>query len=425
MVMIGSILMNYLWGLLVDKYRKSRGIKILLGIAVGSNLLILFIFKYLNFTVETFGKVFGTRIQITEILLPIGVSFFTFQAISYVVDIYREQGEVQKNPLNVGLYISFFPQLVAGPIVRYDTIAKQLAERQETVSDFEMGINRFLTGFCKKVLLANTFANIADIAFNDAWKGYALGADFAWVAAIAYSFQILFDFSGYSDMAIGLGKMFGFHFLENFNYPYAAESITDFWRRWHISLGSWFRDYVYIPLGGSRVKNCRLWINLFVVWLLTGIWHGANWTFILWGIFYFVLLSLEKVFDFHKKLKGFWMKTGYRIVTLLAVVFGWIIFRCETLGTILRYVKSMLGIGAYGLHDSRVIFYIKEYWAFWLVAVILCIPIPKKFSVMLDNNQRCSSILGLSGRIVRLGLFLISISYLILNDYNPFIYFNF
>lgn len=425
LVMLGSIGLNYVWGLLVDKFRDSKGIKAILAVAVASNLIVLFIVKYLNFTVSIVHSVFGEIFTIPQILLPIGVSFYTFQAISYVIDVYRKDGEVQKNPLNVGLYIAFFPQLVAGPIVRYDTVAKQLTGRKETVADFAAGIERFLVGFCKKILIANTLAVVADASFESARMGFDLGADFAWLGALAYSFQIFFDFSAYSDMAIGLGKMFGFHFNENFNYPYAANSVADFWRRWHISLGSWFRDYVYIPMGGSRVKMGRLVWNTFVVWMLTGIWHGANWTFILWGFMYFVLIAFEKVTGLPKKLKSVWAKGIYRVGTLLAVLFGWIIFRSATPGTVIRYVKAMLGLGQGGLHDDRVILYLSENWLFWIAAILLSIPMYAGIKAWVAKHPKLESVWAVIKPFALVGLALITVSYLVINAYNPFIYFNF
>ncbi len=424
-VMLGSILMNYVWGVTVDRYRDTKGIKWLLGMAVGSNLLILFIFKYLNFSVGIVNSVLGDVLKVPGILLPIGISFFTFQAISYVLDVYYKRGEVQKNPLNVGLYISFFPQLVAGPIVRYDTVAKQLQERKETIECFATGVERFMIGFCKKVLLSNTFAQIADVTFEVVASGTNIGADLAWLGAFAYSLQILFDFSGYSDMAIGLGKMFGFCFNENFNYPYVADSVTDFWRRWHISLGSWFRDYVYIPLGGSRVGKGRLVFNLFVVWFLTGVWHGANWTFILWGLFYFVLLTFEKLTGLPKRLNALWMKVSYRVVTLLAIVGGWVIFRSETWQDGYRYVRMLMGLGERGLHDTRVLFYLREYWIYWIVGVILCIPLNNGWQRLCARYIGLQKLSDVLKPILLTSLFCIAITYLIVSDYNPFIYFNF
>ena len=288
LLMLLSIVVNWGLGLLVDRYRAQPGERAALVMTVVYNLGVLFLFKYLNFTVDNLNLLFRTDIRMPQIALPVGISFYTFQAMSYVLDVHRGKGEAQKNPLNVGLYIALFPQLIAGPIVRYETVAWQIGHRQETLHGFYEGILRFIVGLGKKILLANTLALGADACFGTiAERNLSFGA--AWLGAVFYSLQILFDFSGYSDMAIGLGKMFGFEFLENFNYPYISRTVTEFWRRWHISLSSWFRDYVYIPLGGSRVSSrARHIFNLFVVWLLTGIWHGANWTFILWGLMYFV-----------------------------------------------------------------------------------------------------------------------------------------
>lgn len=289
--MIASIFINWLFGLLVSKSRENKTrSKLIIAVDVIFNLAILYVFKYLTFTGSIIDRLFNTDLSIPDIALPIGISFFTFQAMSYVIDVYRQKGEVQTNILYVGLYISFFPQLIAGPIVRYETVADEIKNRKETADDFFNGFARFIVGLAKKVLLANSFALVADAAFG---SGDELSAAFAWLGAIAYTMQIFFDFSGYSDMAIGLGMMFGFHFLENFNYPYMSTSISEFWRRWHISLGSWFRDYLYFPLGGSRVSKGRNVFNLFVVWSLTGLWHGANFTFIAWGLMYFVLIAME------------------------------------------------------------------------------------------------------------------------------------
>ena len=424
-IMLGSILLNYIFGIAIDKYRDSKGVKWLLAVAVGSNLLVLFIFKYLSFSVGIVNSILGDVLKVPGILLPIGISFFTFQAISYVVDVYYKRGEVQTNPLNVGLYIAFFPQLVAGPIVRYDTVSKQIKERKETIEYFAIGVERFMIGFCKKVFLSNTFAQIADVTFETVAGGPNIGADLAWLGAIAYSLQILFDFSGYSDMAIGLGKMFGFHFNENFNYPYAAASVSDFWRRWHISLSSWFRDYVYIPLGGSRVSRGRLVFNLFVVWSLTGVWHGANWTFILWGLFYFVLLTFEKLTGLPKCLKKTWMRVSYRILTLLMIVGGWILFRSATWQDGYRYFRMLVGLGERGLHDTRVVFYLREYWIFWVAGIVLCIPLKDYWNRLCERYSVLSKVWGVLKPFLLTGVFVISITYLIVNDYNPFIYFNF
>jgi alginate O-acetyltransferase complex protein AlgI len=303
LVMLLSIAGNWAFGLLIDHYREyCRTAKILLTTMLLFNFGILFIFKYLVFTLININDFFGTHFFIPSIVLPIGISFFTFQAVSYVLDVYRKDTEVQRNILHTGLYIALFPQLIAGPIVRYKTVANQIMNRRENFSDFSAGCCRFIGGFAKKMLLANSFAVVADKAFS--MPVSEMSVFFAWLGALAYTFQIYYDFSGYSDMAIGLGKMFGFHFPENFNHPYVALSVSDFWRRWHISLSSWFRDYVYFPMGGSRVKTkSRLVFNLLTVWCLTGIWHGANWTFFFWGFFYFVLLTVEKLTNFDRRLR--------------------------------------------------------------------------------------------------------------------------
>ncbi len=293
LVMLGSILANYGFGLWVDACKRAgRTCAPPLVTALAVNLGILFVFKYLTFTLGILNRL-GAAFAIPGIELPIGISFFTFQALSYVLDVHRDRGEVQRSPLKVVLYISFFPQLIAGPIVKYETVAQQIDHRKETWADFSAGCSRFIVGLGKKVLLSNQLAVVADRAFG---LGDGLSASFAWLGALCYTLQIYYDFSGYSDMAIGLGKMFGFHFLENFNYPYISRSITEFWRRWHISLSTWFRDYVYIPLGGNRVKKSRWIRNILVVWALTGFWHGAQWNFLFWGLYYGLLLLAEKLF---------------------------------------------------------------------------------------------------------------------------------
>lgn len=284
--------MNYLFGLRV--YYSLNRKKSWLVISIIFNLIILGIFKYTNFFVDNLNNLFGLNIQIMKIALPLGISFFTFQTMSYVIDVYRGDGRVQKNLLDLALYISLFPQLVAGPIVRYQTVDEQITERTHTIDKFAIGIQRFIYGLSKKVILSNQLGLIADGVFNKSFNDLSVLE--AWIGIIAYSLQIFFDFSGYSDMAIGLGKMFGFEFLENFNYPYISQSVSEFWRRWHISLGSWFRDYVYIPLGGSRVLKPKFYRNLFIVWFLTGFWHGASWNFIIWGLYFGIWIALEKAF---------------------------------------------------------------------------------------------------------------------------------
>ena len=332
--------------------------------------------------------------------------------MSYLIDVYRGTGIAQKNPLYVGLYISFFPQLIAGPIVRYETVADQIDNRQESYELFSEGTARFIFGLSKKVILANSLAIIADAAFGNVSPAFSL----AWLGAIAYALQIFFDFSGYSDMAIGLGKMFGFKFYENFNYPYTSKSISEFWRRWHISMGTWFRDYIYFPLGGSRVKKSRMILNLFIVWLLTGLWHGANWTFIIWGVYYFFIITTEKLIGVEKKKIP---KVLGVIYTLLLVLFGWVLFRSENISYAFTYFKSMFSF-ADGGWDVTII-YIKENIFILLFAIIACLPISLWCGKIVKNEY-----VKLSVKLfVLIILALVSVTYIIKGTYNPFIYFNF
>lgn len=419
LIMILSIIVNYLFGLLVDKFRASKTkSRLVIALTVVFNLGVLYIFKYLMFTIENINSITGLHLSVPNIVLPIGISFFTFQAMSYVIDVYREKGEAQKNPLNVGLYISFFPQLIAGPIVRYETVAYQIKHREESFEKFSEGVCRFIIGLAKKVLLANTMAVVADYAFD--MPNSELTVVMAWVGAIAYTFQIFFDFGGYSDMAIGLGKMFGFEFLENFNYPYISLSVSEFWRRWHMSLGTWFRDYVYFPLGGSRVKSkARLVFNLFVVWSLTGIWHGANWTFLCWGLMYFVLLTIEKLIGWEKKYPDK-MKILRRIYTLFFVVMGWVLFRADSIGDAGAYFATMFGGG--NLIDDATIYYALNYIVYFVIAILVSTPIFKNISAKINGNNPVVVAVSTVGLFV---LLVVSVSYIVKGAYNPFIYFNF
>jgi alginate O-acetyltransferase complex protein AlgI len=439
LVMIGSIIANYYFGLAVGNNRKDRTrSKILIAAMLGVNLGILYIFKYLVFTLANCNRIFDLGLKVPEIILPIGISFFTFQGISYVLDIYRGVGQVQRNPLYTGLYISLFPQLIAGPIVRYETVAQQIESRKENLSDFSTGVCRFIAGLSKKVLVANPMAVIADKAF--AMQGSELSVSFAWLGAIAYAFQIYYDFSGYSDMAIGLGRMFGFHYLENFNYPYISKSVTEFWRRWHISLSTWFRDYVYYPLGGSRVSTrSRLIFNLFVVWLLTGIWHGANWTFFAWGLFYFFLLSIEKLTGFSKLVqKPQWTAAGH-IYMVSATLFGWVLFRSDSIGYSAFYFKAMFGFNGNPLFDNLTYLYCTENIFYLFFAFVFSFPVANLVRRYMLNNMygaatgfRAQSVILISNILYFFiyPLFyvlslIICISYIVIGTHNPFIYFNF
>ena len=392
-IMLASIFANWFISLVMSKSSRK---KLWLVLAISLDVVLLGVFKYAGFITENLGL---TRVNIA---LPIGISFFTFQMMSYVFDVYYGKAEAQRNPLYVALYISFFPQLIAGPIVRYSQINSEITERHENFDDFSEGVKYFIYGLGKKVLIANFVAQVADNVFNALINPSVLTS---WLGALSYTLQIYYDFSGYSDMAIGLGLMFGFHFEKNFNYPYIASSVTDFWRRWHISLSTWFRDYVYIPLGGNRVSRSRELFNLFVVWLLTGIWHGANWTFILWGLFYFVLLVIERQTA---------IKPGH-VLTFLAAMTSWVIFRSPTVSGGLGFLASMLGLSSNALYDGGAIMYIKGSWSVIAFGVIGMFPMMRNFF------ERHSVIESLWLCLV----FVISSLEIISSSYNPFIYFNF
>lgn len=424
MVMIYSILLNYIAGLAVHTLQGRKfPQKIVMCIVVVMNLAVLFHYKYQNFALNNLNSLFGTSFKLMDIVLPIGISFFTFQAMSYVIDVYRGKVNVQKNPVYLGLYISFFPQLIAGPIVRYETIEKQICNRTEDIDKFSKGMCRFVVGLGKKVLLANNLAIAADFAFqNLPGGGYSSSVASVWLGAIAYTLQIYFDFSGYSDMAIGLGQVFGFEFEENFNYPYISSSITDFWRRWHISLSTWFRDYVYIPLGGNRCTKSRQIYNLVVVWLLTGIWHGANWTYISWGLFYFFLLVAEKLWIKPEQFKKASVKSAYAVFTLVAVVFAWVLFRSQNIGDAMSYWGKMVGIGVSGFYDGTTVMLVKEFGIFFLCAIAACIPLKTMIKIKNAVMQKVLSCVAVAAYVV---ILLISTIYIINGTYNPFIYFNF
>ncbi len=422
LVMLASIAANYGFGLWAAR-DGGRGARAPLIAAAAVNLGLLFVFKYLTFTLATLNRL-GGQLVVPVIELPIGISFFTFQALSYVLDVYRGRGSVQTNPLKVGLYISFFPQLIAGPIVKYETVAEQIDRRRESWADFSAGACRFLAGLGKKVLIANQLAVVADRAFTLS-GGWAASAGMAWLGAVCYTLQIYYDFSGYSDMAIGLGRMFGFHFLENFNYPYLSQSITEFWRRWHISLSTWFRDYVYFPLGGSRVGSAGAHIrNLFVVWLLTGIWHGANWTFLCWGLFYFVLLVLEK----YARLGRGWPAGLKWLFTMAMVNFGWVLFRADHLGAAARYIRDMLLLGPGPLWDGAAALALRENALVLLAAVVFAAPVAGWVKGKLYGGPRLNKAAPLwdvGYALLLAAVFLVSASFLVKGTYNPFIYFNF
>lgn len=424
LLMVICIVINYIGGLLIAHYKDRKKLRkwFLAGVVIG-NLSLLGWFKYSGFVVKNINYILRTTLNVPNIVLPIGISFFIFQGLSYVLDVYMEKAKVQKNLLNVGLYVAFFPQLVAGPIVRYQTIAEQIDLREETEAFFAEGVARFVKGLAKKVLLANQFGLIADKAFSMPADHIAVG--FAWLGAIGYMLQIYYDFSGYSDMAIGLGKMFGFHFEENFNAPYLAKSVSDFWRRWHISLGTWFRDYVYFPLGGSRVASkTRLVYNLFIVWFLTGLWHGANWTFISWGLYFFLLIAIEKLFNLEAFLKK--SKVIGHVYLLLTVLVGWVMFKSESIYYAFDYFKSMMGLNSKILLGGLGKLYWTENVLIIMIGILGCLPISKwlhSFKWMKENKY--TGLRQFSSIVLGIGLMAIAVSYLVKNSYNPFIYFNF
>ena len=419
-VMLGSIVFNYLAALAVAHLRTGKAARLALGVSIAGNLAVIGLWKYANFFTATLRGWFPSlqgMIPQTSFVLPIGISFFTFQAMSYVVDVYRGDVKVQRNPFKLALYIALFPQLIAGPIVRYSTVCEQIECRRTTLDMFARGIMRFLYGFNKKMLLANLFAVVADKAFGMSDPGCCM----AWLGAICYTLQIYFDFSGYSDMAIGLGMVFGFRFLENFDYPYISRTVTEFWRRWHMSLGTWFRDYVYFPLGGSRVGTLKLIFNLAVVWTLTGVWHGANWTFILWGALYGVLITVEKLFSLPRRVdENVLLQTGYRIFTLFAVVLGWVLFRAENLSSAGGYLKAMF-CGSVGSTPDLAAYQFGEIALVMAVGICLSTPLVRDFR---NRFERSGAVAALDG-FVQLALFACGVSYLVISSYNPFIYFNF
>lgn len=420
LVMLASILANYLFGYCIGKAQASgRTGKALLALSVAVNLGGLVFFKYVPFMTENINRLFGTAMAIPEIVMPIGISFFTFQAMSYVFDVYKKTVAVQKNPLNVALYVSMFPQLIAGPIVRYETIANEIQKRETNVSKFSEGVIRFVYGFAKKVVLANAMGKIADAVFSQP-VGQLSGA-VAWVGALAYSFQIFYDFSGYSDMGIGLGRMFGFTFLENFDFPYISKSITEFWRRWHISLGTWFRDYLYIPLGGNRAGAARQVFNLFVVWLLTGFWHGAAWNFVVWGLFYFIILTAEK---FLLKKTGF-KNPLFHLYALLLIVVGWVIFRSESMSYAFGYLGRMFSPAAFGAGGGEAVYYLREYLPEWILAAVFSVPAGRALSGVASRLKQGQAVCETARLVFLFAVFLIAILFLVNSTFNPFIYFRF
>ena len=409
-LMLLSIAINYVGGLLCGRRRRWA-----LVLTMAVNLGLLGWFKYAGFVGENL-QALGLPLSVPEVVLPIGISFFTFQGMSYVIDVYRGDTPPAKNPLQVALYIALFPQLVAGPIVRYTTVAEELVSRRETFDDFAAGALRFSFGLAKKMLLANNLSLMADEAFSTA----PIGAAAAWLGAIAYTGQIYFDFSGYSDMAIGLGRMFGFHFEENFNYPYLSKSVTEFWRRWHMSLSGWFRDYVYIPLGGSRAGTAKQVRNILLVWTLTGLWHGAAWNFLLWGLYFGVLLLGEK-FWWGKALERAPSPLRH-LYAMVIVVLGWVLFRCEGLAAVGSYLGAMVGLSGAGW--GQALYFLRQYGVFLAVGVVASLPVKDALRAALQR-RKAERTIQWGSALAGLGLLGLSFLQLISSTANPFIYYRF
>lgn len=418
LIIIASILINYFMGLLVDYFDGKALKRCMMILAVVANLGLLIYYKYTNFFVDSFNSITGANIFVEQIALPIGISFFTFQGLSYVIDLYWGNVQVQKNPLKIALYVSLFPQLIAGPIVRYKDVAEQIDKRTETVDKFAEGIFRFVTGLAKKIILANGVGVIADEIFNAPYHEHMVLT--TWLGILCYTLQIYFDFSGYSDMAIGLGKMFGFDFLENFNLPYISTSITEFWNRWHISLSSFFKDYVYIPLGGNRKGN--VYLNLCIVFFLTGMWHGAAWNFIIWGLWNGFFRILERINIKHQLIK-FKVPIAIKYVfTMLIVMIGWVLFRSEDLTYAIGFVARLFGINETSMVYYQTGYYLNSYRIF--VIVLAIITSIGGFSKLNELLMRLKSYIVLRN-IFTIVLMLVCVMYVMIATYNPFIYFRF
>ncbi|OON98633.1 MAG: alginate O-acetyltransferase [Epulopiscium sp. Nele67-Bin004] len=426
-VMILSICINYIFGILVDKSMSIKQAKILVFICVAINLLFLIYFKYTNFIIDNISRLIGSDFQFKQVALPIGISFYTFQAISYVIDVYRgkyselEGVTVQKNFFNLALYISLFPQLIAGPIIKYKDVQSQINSRILSNQKFAYGVRRFCYGLGKKVLISNTLASTADIIFN--LNANQVSASIAWLGIICYALQIYYDFSGYSDMAIGLGKMFGFDFMENFNYPYISSSIQEFWRRWHISLSTWFREYLYIPLGGNRKGKTRTYMNLLIVFLATGIWHGASWNFVVWGLIHGFFIVVERIW-LGKALANNKYKFINRLYTLGVILISWVFFRAAGLGKAIEYLKNMFMITIAQEANSIMLYLDREVSLTLIVAILFC-GVIQYIKPNIKNYFYDETITYRAELIILPIILLACIMYLVSGAYNPFIYFRF
>ena len=422
LAMIGSTAINYVAAMLIDRASSPGLRKTALVVGAVASLAVLFYFKYAAFLVNSVTSLFGVSFSIPVLELPIGISFYTFQVLTYTVDVYRDKSPVQRDPFKLMLYVSCFPQLIAGPIVQYSDVAVMLDERESTLEGFTEGMKRFAVGLSKKVLLANVCGLIIE-ELPSAAGASGMSVLGAWYISVLYSLQLYFDFSGYSDMAIGMGRIFGFTYKENFNYPYISKSASEFWRRWHISLGSFFRDYVYIPLGGNRRGRARTALNLAIVWALTGLWHGASWNFVIWGLYYGVLIILEKLVlaDFREKLPG----AAQHIAALFLIIVGWTVFYYTDMGCLGKHLGAMFGIGAAGLSDPVTMAVIRKYTVLPLIAAIASLPILPRLKAWLGKHEKLEGAADIVSLVCLTALMLLSMIFIVGQSYNPFIYFRF
>lgn len=417
-LMIASVLIGYVSGLLIEAFSQKKISKLFLWLSVGINIGFLAYFKYADFFIENFNAATGLSIPLLRIALPIGISFYTFQILSYTVDVYRKDVPAQKNLINLAAYVTMFPQLIAGPIVRYSHIAKELENRNINVENFAKGMRRFILGLGKKILIANTLGELCDIFKQSDDKSVL----FYWLYAVAFMLHVYFDFSGYSDMAIGLGRIFGFNFWENFNYPFISKSATEFWRRWHMSLGTWFRDYVYIPMGGNRVSKPKWFFNIFVVWFLTGFWHGAAWTFIVWGLYFAIFLILEKLLYLKYLEKS---KILSRVYLLVVVGISFVIFNATDIKEAISYIGGMFGAGGVPLVSTEFFYYLKSFGITLGIGLIGCTPIVKKTVEKIKGNAIGGKIIAVIEPISLIALLIVMTAYLVDGSFNPFLYFRF
>lgn len=417
LLMIAAILVGYVCGLGIERCRGEKSGKVWLVVGLVLSISILGFFKYTDFFIKSFNSMTGLSLRTLRIALPVGISFYTFQIISYLIDVYRGDAHAQKNPVYFGAYVSMFPQLIAGPIVRYSDISREISSRHISLSDFADGLRRFILGLGKKIIIANVLGELCDAFLASSDRSVA----FCWLYAISFTLHIYFDFSAYSDMAIGLGRIMGFRFPENFNYPLISRSITEFWRRWHMTLGSWFRDYVYIPLGGNRCGKLKWLRNLAIVWFLTGMWHGASWNFIIWGVFFGVLLCLEKLW-LYKHIEK--LPVLGHIYVLIAVVISFVIFNAEDMVSALEVIGGMFGLGG-SLSGAEFSYYLRSYGLTVLIAAIGATPLAKQAVSSLQKNSASNLVISVAEPLVLALLLVVSTAYLVDGSFNPFLYFRF